>query len=328
MDVEALAQHLEALDADGEQQLVAGLLQQGWEAGCWIRPTPDQLITATQEEAADLLHKLRRRGRYDRPLIEDPFPHGRDCDPIAGTEPAYVVLTQRCDIVGTLKNEPLIELAHATHCTSANRIENAWKNSPREFPVDPRAQATHLVDLRVRYFISKLDLATLTPRQALPRDTPDWQVRLRFGLRIAQRYTRAAIPDRIVDLVVRPLGERIHADADATRLFSEWALFHGGDHDAKPGLLAIYQVPLDPALSDDQHAIREDEIRIAAEDKFQEILETLSGEAQAALDIDDDHRTRVVSERELTVADWRLSWKLDWDHESFTGQPGAALPLR
>ena len=50
--------------------------------------------------------------------------------------------------------------------------------------------------------------------------------------------------------------------------------------------------------------------------------------ARAQLDLDDDHRTRAIDERELTVADWRLSLKLEWDYESFTGQAGAALPAR
>jgi hypothetical protein len=39
-------------------------------------------------------------------------------------------------------------------------------------------------------------------------------------------------------------------------------------------------------------------------------VEALPDEAKAELALDDDHRTRVIDERELTVADWRLSWKL------------------
>jgi hypothetical protein len=38
--------------------------------------------------------------------------------------------------------------------------------------------------------------------------------------------------------------------------------------------------------------------------------------------------TRAVSEREHTVAAWRLSWKLEWDAESFGGDLGAATPAR
>jgi hypothetical protein len=66
----------------------------------------------------------------------------------------------------------------------------------------------------------------------------------------------------------------------------------------------------------------------AAEDKFHSIVEALPDEAKAELALDDDHRTRVIDERELTVADWRLSWKLEWDAESFSGEPDAAIPAR
>jgi hypothetical protein len=329
MDVETLVQRYEALDGAGERQLLSNLLRQGWEPGCWIRPDPERLIIATQAEVEQLLERLRRRPSFQREAIEDPFPNGRDCDRIEGEDACLVVLAQRCDIVGLLKNEPLVELAHATYCTDRVRIKQAWKNSPREFPVDPQASETHLVDIRYRYFISKLDMAELTPRQALPRDTPEWSVRVRFGLRTSQRYTRAAIPDQLMSAVVNPLYEIIKGDGTANELFSEWVLFYGDDQSAKPGIRAYYQAPSHaPGTSDIERANAEDAVRIAAEDKFEAIISALPDGTQAELDLDDDHRTRAIDERELTVADWRLSWKLEWDYESFTGHAGAALPAR
>jgi hypothetical protein len=328
MDAEALVRRYEEVDQAREEQLLLELLRGGWEAGCWIRPDPELLISATQEDVQRLLDRLQGRSSFRRAEIDDPFPSGRECDPIVGESPCLVLLTQRCDVVGMFKNEPLIELAHATYCTDRSRLDNAWKNSPREFPVDPRAGATHLVDLRYRYFVSKLDLLDLEPKQALPRDTADWPVRVRFGLRAAQRYTRSAVPDRLVNAVVGPLYKLIKGDKDVTVLFSEWTIFHGDQHDRKPGLRAVYPVHLDPTLSDDEQDEQERQIQTAAEDKFQEIIEALPAGAMAELDLDDDRRTRAIDERELTVADWRLSWKLEWDHESFSGQSGAALPAR
>jgi hypothetical protein len=156
MNVEALIRRYEEVDQGREEQLLLELLRGGWEAGCWIRPDPELLISATQEDVQGLLDRLQGRSSFRRGEIDDPFPSGRECDPIEGKGPCFVLLTQRCDVVGMFKNEPLIELAHATYCTERSRLDNAWKNSPREFPVDPRAGATHLVDLRYRYFLSKL----------------------------------------------------------------------------------------------------------------------------------------------------------------------------
>lgn len=328
MDVAALVARYDSVTQEQEDEFITRLLREGWYAGCWIRPKPEQIIAATQQEIDELLRRLSSRAGFERALVDDPFPNGRDCEPIEGEESCYVLLSQRCDIVALLKNEPLVELAPAAICEDKGRIKSAWKNSPREFPIDPRANPTHLVDLRYRYFISKLDLVHVKPKQSLPRDTPEYQVRLRFGLRTAQRYTRAAVPDKLVGAVVIPLRTLLTGDAEATKLFSEWALFHGDRREEKPGILAIYQSSIDETLSEGEQAAQEDEIRQAAEDKFHAIVEALPEKAKAELDLDDDHRTRVVDERDLTVADWRLSWKLEWDAESFSGDPEAAIPAR
>jgi hypothetical protein len=328
MDVAALVARYDEITKEEEDEFITRILQEGWDAGCWIRPKPEQIIVATQQEIHEFLRRLSTRAGFTRALVDDPFPNGRDCEPIEGEEPCYILLSQRCDIVALLKNEPLIELASAAICKDAGRIKMGWKNSPREFPIDPHAKATHLVDLRYRYFLSKLDLLDFQPKQALPRDTPEYQVRLRFGLRTAQRYTRAAVPDRLDRAVVVPLRKLVAADADATKLFSEWALFHGDRREEKPGLLAIYQSRIDETLSEDEQAAQADDMRQEAEDKFHTIVEALPEEAKAELALDDDHRTRVVDERELTVADWRLSWKLEWDAESFSGDTESAIPAR
>ena len=239
-----------------------------------------------------------------------------------------MVLSQRCDIVGVLKAEPLIELAPATFCASKDRIKAGWKNSPREFPVEPTAQATFMVDLRYRFFMPKIDLTTLEPKQAMPPDEPEYHVRQRFVLRAAQRYTRAAVPDHLVEKVVGPLGDLIKGDDEANAIFTEWALFHGGHRAERPGIVATYLMNVPGDLDADQQAEEEDRIRQAAEDKFHEIVEALPQDAKDELDLDDDHRTRAVPETELTVAAWRLSWKLEWDEMSFGGEADAATPAR
>jgi hypothetical protein len=328
MDVEALVARYDEITQEQEAELLSHLIQEGWEAGCWIRPSPEKILSATHEEVGEFLERMRKRKGFGRKAEDDPFPNGRPCEPIESEEPCYIVLSQRCDIAGLLRNEPLIELAPATTCTSQQRIDNAWRNSPREFPIDPRANPTHLVDLRYRFFLAKPELVALTVKQALPVDEPEYKVRERFTLRTGQRYTRSAVPDKLVEKVVTPLYELIKDDEELNTLFTEWALFHGGQRERNPGIIATYSEDIDENLNGDEQASQADKIRQAAEDKFHAIVEALPDEAKAELDLDDDHRTRAVSESEHTVALWRLSWKLEWDEESFGGDPDAGTPAR
>jgi hypothetical protein len=76
--------------------------------------------------------------------------------------------------------------------------------------------------------------------------------------------------------------------------------------------MATYVEDIDPSLDEDQQADEEQKIRQDADDRFWAILEALSDDAKAELDLEDGHRTRAVSEREHTVVAWRLSWKLEW----------------
>src|SRR4051812_15762128 len=116
MDVAALCARYDAITQAQEDDFVKRLIQEGWDAGCWLRPKAEQIITATQEELAQLLDRLSGRASFERESVDDLFPNGRDCEPIEGEEPCFIVLSQRCDIVALLKNEPLVELAPAYIC--------------------------------------------------------------------------------------------------------------------------------------------------------------------------------------------------------------------
>lgn len=103
MDVDALVAKYEHVSREAEADLIAKLLQGGWEAGCWLRPDHAQLLTATQPEIEHLLELMRHRKPARRGGVDDPFELGRDCEPIDGEEPCFIVLTQRCDIVDDLR---------------------------------------------------------------------------------------------------------------------------------------------------------------------------------------------------------------------------------
>ncbi len=322
MDVAAQVARYKAFTQQKEKGLLKSLVEDGWEGGCWIRPTPELILTATQVEITEFLEALSKRPKFQRKAVPEPYPDGRPQEGIDSEDPCYVILSQRCDIVSPLKTEPLVELAPAAFCTDKERIKNTWKNSPREFPVDRKKHPTFIVDLRYRFFISKLDLAGMPCKQALPLDE---NVRRRFVLRASQRYMRPAVPDHLVEKVVVPLKKLVCGDAEANDIFSEWALFHGGQRAKKPGIVAIYYLVIDEKLNTDEQSAQEDEFVERAENKFEEIIKALP---QTVKDEIDDDRTKAISDTRQTVANWRLSWKMEWDEESFGDHPSAATPAR
>jgi hypothetical protein len=93
MDLAAQVARYNAVTQEQEAELTDGLIRAGWDAGCWIRPRSDQLINATQPEIAELLERLSQRPSFHRESVDDAFPNGRDCDPITGEEPCYVILS-------------------------------------------------------------------------------------------------------------------------------------------------------------------------------------------------------------------------------------------
>jgi hypothetical protein len=327
MDLDALAARYAEITPEQEAELLKRLNDEGWEPGCWIRPDAELIVRTTQPEVDSFLEEMRMRKNPQRGIFADHFPDGLPRAPIEGDAPCYIVLSQRCDIVNTFTKEPLIELAPANVCTDQQRIDNGWRNSPREFPVDPRENPTHLVDLRYRFFISKLDVLELPLRQALAPDDPEYRVRERFVLRVGQRYTRAAVPEELVVKVAGPLRDQTKNNSELNALFYEWAFYHGGKRSQPPGIIAVYRIDVDESLDQDERAEQEHVVRQRAEDMFQTVIDQLPADAKALLDLDDE-RTYAVSETEHPVAKWRQSWKLEWDDESFGGDPDAAVPAR
>jgi hypothetical protein len=328
MDADALLARYEAISKTGEVELANTILQQGWEAGCWFRTPSKHLILDEPDDIARILESVGKRASIDLQLGEDPHPDGLPQTPITGTEPCLVVVSQKCDLVTHLKAEPFVELAPARHTSSKDAIKGRWKNSSREFPVDPGADETFLVDLRYRYYLPRMELVDLPAQQALRPDDETYRTRFRFGLRVGQRYGRAAVPDALVQAVVVPLGKILKDDSEANKFFMEWMLHHGGRRSEKPGLIALYGVEIVESEDADEQRAREVAARNAAEDKYEEIVTQLPQTAQDALDLDNNERSGAFDEADLSVAKWAASWKLDFDAATFSGESPGATPTR
>ena len=331
MDLEALAERYGGIDKDGEEKLLRAIFAAGWEAGCWLRVPDERLLLNTRDQVDQLLDLVKKRAGFPLDFGDDPNPGGLPFSPVEGEEPCFVVVGQRCDLIAQFRTEPLIELVPARHTRDKGDIKSRWDTSPREFPLDPEAVETFLVDIRPRYWLPKIDLVAFEAKQALRPDASPNHVRFRFGLRLAQRYTRTALPDRLAGEVFNPLKKIIKGDSDADRLFSEWMIYHGGRWpEDRPYLVGIYAVPDLDDLPEDVRPLARSAIQSCAEDKFNAVIKELvllSPDAEALLNLDDDP-TGTIDDAELPHALWRAAWKLDLDAATFGGEASGALPAR
>jgi hypothetical protein len=329
MDLEALAKRYADTDAEAEEKLLREIFAQGWEAGCWLRIPDEQMLLNTRAEVDKLLDSTKARKKLLLDYGDDPHPGGLDFSPVQGEEACFVIVGQRCDVIAQFKTEPLVELAPARRTTDKNLIATSWKNSPREFPLDPGATDTFLVDVRTRYWLPKIDLLSYEPRQGLPPNAPPNRPRYRFGLRLAQRYNRTALPDRLVEAVLRPLDAVIKGDADADELFSEWMIYHGEQWNHPPHLIGLYVIP-DLEGAEAERAEQSEQQALRAEKKFDDLVKALvaaSPEAEELMNLD-DAPTGAVNDEALPYALWRASWKLDLDAHTFGGDSDGAVPDR
>ena len=258
-----------SLTQEQETDLIRTILAGGWDQGCFLTADQAGELIEPATERTKWIERMAERERGQRPNLADPYPHGRDrADPPA--DQGYVVLTQRCDLLGDLKREPLIELAPCRKVTG-HELNEAARNSPRVIlayrpPAGKASTAGWVVDVRTHVWVPKTRLSGWgEPAHIIERDQ-----RPRFALRAGRRYSRKPVPEMYVDTVQRPLrklvmGEFLSDTAD----FTEWLIVER-DEDL-PVILA---------------AITQGSDRVRCEDVLHTILRKLESTAEEVIDID------------------------------------------
>ncbi len=116
-----------------------------------------------------------------------------------------VVVSHDCDIYADPNKEPYVEAMLCRHETNPGIINNADRNSVREFTVD-RASGL-LAVARYRLLIAKDVLLTVRP-DTWPGDE---KRRKRFITWLGRRYDRPALPNDFVDMCVSPAEKAVAA---------------------------------------------------------------------------------------------------------------------
>jgi hypothetical protein len=91
-------------------------------------------------------------------------------DPNDGAD-AWIIISQSCDLVRDVRDEPLVQLALLRHADPGGDLASWSRNSARWIPLDPKgSKSRYYVDLRVQAFVPKHVIAGLDVRHAVPAD--------------------------------------------------------------------------------------------------------------------------------------------------------------
>jgi hypothetical protein len=124
-----------------------------------------------------------------------------------------IVISQSCDIQKRSEQEPFVEMIRAYWTTDKGIINNASKNSMREFLVSRRATENGAIegliaDINGLIKLDKQSLFALTPQDGFDEVNEPGRERL-FRIWLAKRYSRQAIPNDIVKAVQQPIVEAV-----------------------------------------------------------------------------------------------------------------------
>jgi hypothetical protein len=288
------------MDKSAEVELLNAILVGGYDQGCFLRPGDAALLPLAPAVTTAVMTAMAERDIKAEPTADDPFEGTRLLTgEIVGDGPGFVVLTQRCDLVRGLMLEPFVELAHVERTANEDLISQAKRNSPRFIHLADCPDATAWVaDLRQRAVLAKDHLAELPSVQPLV----DEVAYRRFKLRVGQRYSRDALPTRLVRDVQRPLQQffRKPANMGLAAVFTEFLVF---EKDGQAQVVPIIGPGEDRHQAEDAWA--DIESRLPAD------LVTHMHDASNPLPIEDVNFWRYLT-----------GWKLDLDEVTYHRKAG------
>jgi phage anti-repressor protein len=120
---------------------------------------------------------------------------------ITRKDDSLVVVSQDCDIVSSLSDEPNVVAMRAFVTDNQSILRYAGSNSSHYFLLNPGRGL--IAESSILVLIEKPVLATLTPEPGVT----DEKTKLRFSRWIAHRFDRYAFPENIVGAVIKPILE-------------------------------------------------------------------------------------------------------------------------
>lgn len=290
-----LAAPLFSQSSEEEREVLNAILSAGLDEGWIVRPRPDQLITdsALVERVVDGLD-----GRPQAwPDIEDPWRDGLPPPPRdLGDEPAWVVLSQRCDLIRGYALEPFVELARVSRITDKAEARAATINSSRLIAIASDDRGLLAADMRSRAWIPKNEIVAVGCHATIAESSKH----KRFRHRLGGRYARDAVPDDLRDGFAVPLSKAFSKGA-RNRLLRHFTALLGRREGDRVMVLAI----IDPNASEE-----------AALLDWEEALAELHRISPAARELVHPD-SQALPEWDLSLSEYLDTFKFDFDSLSY-----------
>lgn len=199
-----------------EREVVTNLITQGWEQGCWV---PDRIarhfLSAASQRAWLEVCGNRSRVHLEQELSDQglPVPETIPQDTQCPDDTIWIVVSQRCDIIKGLRDEPIVSLIRATKWAALD-ARKITRRSANLSIARMQGDDAWVADFREAITIPKTALAAHTARQCMPTDE---SFRREFALKYAQRMWRRPVPRDIQTRIEKPLEDK--------RQSGEWKRF-------------------------------------------------------------------------------------------------------
>jgi hypothetical protein len=303
------ARRLQQLTDEEERSVLDAVLTRGLDQGWFLRVGESDLVPGSPGAQEEILKAVLSRSGSARPSADDPYlDFDYPVEPISGDTPGFMVVTQKCDLLGAIRKEPMVELVRVRKTADQDELAGIRKVSPRYFGIQDNKEFAWIADLRSHAFLPKDALLTIGGHHVMNRDQ-----RRRFCLRLGDRYERQPIPTALVDVLQRPLIDFLKKAANVKHAahFEDWRVVL---HNPKPTVVAITATGVD---------------RHVAEDAFEALQKAMP---DTISDVFDQEQSRVILFEELTFALWVNSISLDLDQVTYSkgarSDPGHAQRVR
>ncbi len=183
------------------QDIGRKLHEKGWTQGALLNTLAISIVFAPDRPVSKLARAAARKAEPDTRLSPS-VPHGVAFG-IPSSTIRLVVISQACDIVKPLNEEPNVFAMPVFRTDNVKILGPAARNSSRYFLLDP--DRGYVVDATSCVVIEKPLLETLSPE--VGATTHD--ARRRFARWITRRFNRPALPDDVVAVIVRPILENL-----------------------------------------------------------------------------------------------------------------------
>lgn len=185
------------------------LFEAGWRQGTVLPALPYSVVYHTANPLNKIAKTANKQAIADRnrkakeTSVNINLPAHGVANGITRKEDYLVIVSQDCDIVSNLSEEPNIVTMRSFITTNEQILKFAASNSSHYFLLDDTRGL--VAESSILALIEKPVLASFTPEPG----AKDEMTKARFARWVAHRFDRYAFPDKIVGAVIKPILDNL-----------------------------------------------------------------------------------------------------------------------